>query len=342
MKKNGIPQIESIFIELTNYCNFHCKFCPSDVLKREKKFLDKSLVFSILDQINELGLEGNLLFHAMGEPFLHKDFIEILKYNPTNLLPEIVTNGFLIDELILNELTKVKYKSILLSWQTPTKESFELYRTEYVKYEDYLEKLKLLFEFLLYGKLKRPVEIDFLYTGFSKIKEFKIINSLKEANAVIAFLRKFIISIKRDIDFIDINLTYDKIIRGSLLELVKGKVYVRFRPIHSFSDFLRNKNKVKKMKKYTICALPFYQLVILSNGDVVICCMDYDGEIVLGNIFEKSIKEIWLGEKATKIRESFFRGIPPQKCCRCQELSRFNNLSDFNKLFYRTLDFFRK
>ncbi|MBE7060281.1 MAG: radical SAM protein, partial [Ruminococcaceae bacterium] len=34
------------------------------------------------------------------------------------------------------------------------------------------------------------------------------------------------------------------------------------------------------------------QLAILSNGDVVPCCLDADGEIVFGNIFKSALSQI--------------------------------------------------
>lgn len=40
------------------------------------------------------------------------------------------------------------------------------------------------------------------------------------------------------------------------------------------------------------CYVLLRQMFILWNGDVVPCCMDYDGKMVLGNVHENSLKEI--------------------------------------------------
>jgi radical SAM protein with 4Fe4S-binding SPASM domain len=39
------------------------------------------------------------------------------------------------------------------------------------------------------------------------------------------------------------------------------------------------------------------------NGDVVPCCRDTNGHNVFGNIFEKTLKEIWNGNEARSFRK---------------------------------------
>jgi radical SAM protein with 4Fe4S-binding SPASM domain len=42
---------------------------------------------------------------------------------------------------------------------------------------------------------------------------------------------------------------------------------------------------------------PFYQIVIQANGDVTLCCHDLANSVVLGNVTENSIYEVWNSEK---------------------------------------------
>jgi radical SAM protein with 4Fe4S-binding SPASM domain len=55
----------------------------------------------------------------------------------------------------------------------------------------------------------------------------------------------------------------------------------------------------------TCCSAPFDDVVILWNGDVVLCCYDHDGFNVIGNINEDSLKNIWQSEKVKRIRDLF-------------------------------------
>jgi len=47
------------------------------------------------------------------------------------------------------------------------------------------------------------------------------------------------------------------------------------------------------------------QIAILVDGTVVPCCVDNDGDIDLGNIFEKSLEQILMSDKAQKIKRDF-------------------------------------
>lgn len=66
------------------------------------------------------------------------------------------------------------------------------------------------------------------------------------------------------------------------------------------------------------------QFGILSDGTVVPCCLDSDGIINLGNIFEEDIERILDSERAQKMAEGFRRGIATEDLCkRCGYAQRF-------------------
>lgn len=60
------------------------------------------------------------------------------------------------------------------------------------------------------------------------------------------------------------------------------------------------------------------QIGILSDGTVVPCCLDADGAIPLGNVFEQSLCEILESPRAEALRKSFeTRRITEKLCQRC-------------------------
>ena len=60
------------------------------------------------------------------------------------------------------------------------------------------------------------------------------------------------------------------------------------------------------------------QVGVLSDGRVVPCCLDADGVITLGNIFEESIEEILAKPRAVALKRSFeTRKIKEPLCLRC-------------------------
>lgn len=68
------------------------------------------------------------------------------------------------------------------------------------------------------------------------------------------------------------------------------------------------------------------QFGILSDGTVVPCCLDGEGTIKLGNIFNEDIKDILSSERATNMVEGFNCGKASEDLCkRCGYAQRFVN-----------------
>ena len=66
------------------------------------------------------------------------------------------------------------------------------------------------------------------------------------------------------------------------------------------------------------------QFGILSDGTVVPCCLDSDGVIALGNIFEEEIESILNSDRARAIVEGFRCGMASEELCkRCGYAQRF-------------------
>jgi radical SAM protein with 4Fe4S-binding SPASM domain len=57
------------------------------------------------------------------------------------------------------------------------------------------------------------------------------------------------------------------------------------------------------------CNAPWRKLIIRANGDVLPCCTFYGYEIVLGNVLQASIKDIFQGEQCRHLRQEFKKGI---------------------------------
>ena len=68
------------------------------------------------------------------------------------------------------------------------------------------------------------------------------------------------------------------------------------------------------------------QIAILVNGDVVPCCLDQDGEIKLGNIFEINIDDILNSDLSIKIKKGFEEGkVLHNLCKKCGYRTKFFN-----------------
>lgn len=72
--------------------------------------------------------------------------------------------------------------------------------------------------------------------------------------------------------------------------------------LHNYGD---GKTYIKPKKIVRTCGYPWRTMVILYDGRVVICCMDYNGIQVVGDVNKNTIEEIWNSEKYKKIRGDF-------------------------------------
>jgi radical SAM protein with 4Fe4S-binding SPASM domain len=52
-----------------------------------------------------------------------------------------------------------------------------------------------------------------------------------------------------------------------------------------------------------ICDLLYHKMYVLYNGDVVLCCMDWRRQVVMGNVHQQSLREIWRGERYRHYRK---------------------------------------
>jgi hypothetical protein len=64
----------------------------------------------------------------------------------------------------------------------------------------------------------------------------------------------------------------------------------------------------KPLKRFANCTRLFKQAYILWNGDMVLCCTDYTRKVLLGNVAETSIEQVWNAPRAVAIRRLFAEG----------------------------------
>jgi radical SAM protein with 4Fe4S-binding SPASM domain len=63
------------------------------------------------------------------------------------------------------------------------------------------------------------------------------------------------------------------------------------------------------------CFRPFHQLYVHFNGDVVLCCCDWRGEVVFGNLMKASLTEVYSSPIATQYRENLAKKNRKMKLC---------------------------
>jgi MoaA/NifB/PqqE/SkfB family radical SAM enzyme len=67
---------------------------------------------------------------------------------------------------------------------------------------------------------------------------------------------------------------------------------------------------VREGGKRNFCPHLYYTIYILVDGSVCLCCFDYEGNVILGNIYRQSIEEIYNSDLMKK-----YRNIYPHNGC---------------------------
>jgi MoaA/NifB/PqqE/SkfB family radical SAM enzyme len=65
------------------------------------------------------------------------------------------------------------------------------------------------------------------------------------------------------------------------------------------------------------CYRPWLTFTVLWDGRVSLCCADFDGRVVLGNLKTSTITEVWNGEAYRKVRREHLESGGPAICRSC-------------------------
>ena len=110
----GCLYFESVIFSITGQCNYHCLHCSVNAPKTPMGEIPFSRIESLLDEMRECGLKNVVLIG--GEPLIRKDFLQIVDAVTDRgmLVAEIFTNGSLVDETLLNELSRRQLKPLFM------------------------------------------------------------------------------------------------------------------------------------------------------------------------------------------------------------------------------------
>ncbi len=267
LSETSFPKI--IEIQTMSFCNGGCIVCPYRSLNIEKKRMSDKVLNKLLTEIeNHKNEVERVIPYLNNEPSFDTRMMKILRrLKKDNIFVEVSTN--------------------ISNWKIKELESI-------VK-----EKLIGDFRISFFGHNKKLYEELMTGLNFSETSE-KV---------------KYLLDINRkENDKIDIEIIVVLLPNLDINEIKAGLNELFDYPKIHFFGFLDRCGKVEIAKNKLItnidakvvgCKLnrPYERCCIYANGNVVICSQDWDQEVILGNINENTIEEIWNGKKAKMIRK---------------------------------------
>ncbi|KJU81311.1 Fe-S oxidoreductase [Candidatus Magnetobacterium bavaricum] len=288
-KKLISPNLPTLlWIEPTNKCNLKCVMCPNtNIPESDIGFMTWDTYKKIIDEACEFVSSTYLLIG--GESLLHKNIYDMIRYARDNdIRPLLNTNAtLLISRENRTKLLDSGVVHITFAFDGYNKETYESVRIG-AKYDTVL---KGVIEFLREKKhrnLKEPfVAITTLDVGMDKYDDKK--------KARMSFYKLFD-GLPVDEFILKTPNTWGGTFSGS-------------------SQFRHHKISTSK---YQPCSHLWSTMSICWDGTVVPCCFDFLKTYVLGNIHEKSLKEIWNDKPMVNLRKGMLDGTYAQinKLCK--------------------------
>lgn len=280
----------SLFLDVTNVCNFKCVYCPTgnpDMLKAANRGLghmSMELFEKIVTDLKEMPRLKILGLYKDGEPLIHPRYTDMVrKLKAADVSDQIwaKTNG----EFIGNHPDLATCGLDLLGISVPHVTEEGIFKTvgRRIDYDKYVENVRKLFyskrTFKLYVKMGdvglTDAEREKFYHDFEKISDLCSIEGLHGWSAT-------------DVKDIQVNN----------IGTCDGTPFI----------------------PKVVCPLPFYMMSINFNGVVSACNDDWASYHQLGNVNDNSIKEIWNGEKYKAFRLMHLDGRRSENraCANCQ------------------------
>ena len=318
-----------LFVEITNLCNFHCTFCPDEIMERHRGMMSYEDACKIFDQVarerNRLGPLYPVKLHQMGEPTIHPKLADIVRYaeKEKGIQIELNTNCSLLTPDLVDSLFDAGLTNFILSYQTPDAESFETRKAKNKKltFEIYLDKVRMAVERKVAKAAGTKIEIDVMNTlGSSGIQ---IVGANAQADRIMLDWISFARSLERkyglqprkhDLNFVDGGFRFlEHDADTGRYEILEG-VELLWKELHTWGNIIQGEAAKADVDGY--CPAPNEQFVILWDGTVTVCCTDYEGTLAMGNVHEQSIEEIWTGPKWRRMRRAMWEDVLESKTCR--------------------------
>ncbi len=300
------PHLKSIQFELTSRCNERCIHCYIPNSKKNKgKDMSFELFCDILDQFAEMG--GLHVSLSGGEVFLHKDVIRAIQYcRIKDMEICILSNLISLKESHIQAIKDANVSYVQCSLYSMDPDIHDTITTVKGSFEKTLNAIKRLIANDIPVQISCPLMkankdsyLDVLeFAQQNKIKAFSDYILMGEANLCTDNLR----------NRLSIEET-EKVIRNLIEHDVDYPRWVKEK-----RPYLESIDK-ERYAKQALCGAGLNNICITENGDLY-PCPGWQSMIV-GNIFKKSLKDIWnYSDHLKRLRKITHNDFP--KCLECE------------------------
>ena len=280
---------------ITRKCNLKCPHCYINATTQQlKNELTTEESKNLIDQICEVSRP--LLILSGGEPLLRKDVYELISYGAEKgLKMGLGSNGSLIDDVAAKNLKEAGIETVSISLDSNIPAQHDEFRGVRGSWEKAVKAIKAL------QKNGVLVQVNTTVTqqNYDQIDD---IMSLAEKLGVENFHLFFLVPTGRGVKIADISpAKYEDMIKTAFAKAAKHKLNVRPSCAPQFMRIAKDMGL--DMRQWIRgCIAGLYYCRVYPNGDITPCPYL---PVKLGNIREKSFKEIWFNSSMFKALRDF-------------------------------------
>ena len=274
-------------LEVTNICNHACIFCPHSKQKRQQGYMNHETMQRLIMEAGELGIPKLALF-LNGEPFLNERLAEYVKLAKEVGISFVftTTNGTGVPVTKYYEAMEAGLDSLKFSINAGSRETYRL----------------------IHGR----DTFDEAVGNFRKVREYRDSHNLK-----CRLLSGFIVT-RHTVHEVE---KHEKLIS----EIADDNV---FSEPDNFGGYMNVEVKDLKVEipdtvpKYVFnskklpCTMLFNSINVTWEGYLTLCCSEALNMLVVDDINNKTIRQVWYSDKMKQLREENIEGVVSMEQCR--------------------------
>jgi radical SAM protein with 4Fe4S-binding SPASM domain len=307
-----------VYIEPTNRCNELCRTCPRTFLTREPEAdLDLDRFVRVLDQFP--GVE-RVVLHGVGEPLLARDLpAMVAEANRRGARVLFNTNALALHRRLAERLVAAGLDELRVSMDAADARTYRAIRGV-DGHAKALRRTADLCALLRERGAERPrVSLVFMAMRENAAELPSVIERAGELGAHAVVLQR-LVHFESGLAVESQSLMGADL--GDLLDRCReaaGRAGIELVGTGGLSPDA-SLRPVDAARPWSGCTRPWRSTYVTANGNVLPCCLapftapDYD-RVVLGNLFERPLAELWNGSEYRAFRRSHASDDPPE-CCR--------------------------
>ncbi len=275
----GLPI--TISFEPTTSCNLRCPECPSGLraFSRPTGMLQKDFFRTTIDDMHKELLY--LIFYFQGEPYLNPDFLEMVKYaNEKKIYTATSTNAHYLTDENAKRTVESGLDRLIISLDGTTQDVYQQYRIG-----GNIDKVLQGAKNIVKWKKELNSKTPYIFFQFLVVKPNE--HQIEEVK-----------KLAKEIGVDDVKFK-----TAQIYDFENGNPLIP--TIDKYSRYAKQNDGAYKIKNKLAnhCWKLQHSCVISWDGLVVPCCFDKDATHQLGDLKNKSFKEIWHNEQYKNFRK---------------------------------------